>query len=126
MNPFDFLNAINTTKIDLIKEDPTCEREYVPFLINKSLSYYQDTIFFANEMNKYSSLPKTWQFDFYLNAIPKRKRYAPWAKPDKATSDIKLLMRVYNYSAKRANEALSLLTDEQLKSLRKTSALGGR
>ena len=37
MNPFDFLNSINQTKIPLMEEDTGCEREYNPFIANRGL-----------------------------------------------------------------------------------------
>lgn len=125
MSPFDFLNSINQTKINLF-DDPENEKSYVPFMVNRGLSYFPDTIFHSNEMNKYSGSPKDWQYSFYLNAIPKRKRYSAWAKKDKQSDDIVLLISLYGYSTKRALEAIDLLTSEQLKELRQSYATGGR
>lgn len=125
MSPFDFLNSINQTKINLF-DDPENEKSYVPFMVNRGLSYFPDTIFHSNEMNKYSGSPKDWQYSFYLNAIPKRKRYSAWAKKDKQSDDIALLISLYGYSIKRALEAIDLLTSEQLKELRQSYATGGR
>lgn len=82
MSFFDYLNAINTTKKDLMKEDPLSEKDYVPFMINRGLSYFPDTIMYANEMNKYSSIPKDWQFAFYMHSIKPKKRFSKWHKKD--------------------------------------------
>ena len=51
MTPFDYLNAINQSKENLIV-DELSEKEYVPFVVNKGLSYFPDTILYANEMNR--------------------------------------------------------------------------
>ena len=126
MSFFDYLNAINITKQDLMKEDPQSEKEYVSFMINRGLSYFPDTIMHANEMNRYSSIPKDWQFAFYLNAIPKKKRFSKWHKKDQNSEDIKLVMKAYDYSSQRAIEALQILTDAQLKELRALYDTGGR
>ena len=126
MNFFDFLNAINVTKQDLIKEDPQSEKEYVPFMINRGLSYFHDTIMYANEMNKYASVPKKWQFDFYRNSIPKKKRFSKWHKKDQNSDDLNLVMNAYNYSSEKAAVALEILTDEQIKNLRDSYSQGGR
>lgn len=126
MNFFDFLNAINTTKEDLIKEDPLSIKEYNSFMINRGLSYFHDTILYANEMNKYSSVPKHWQFAFYLNAIPKKRRFSKWHKKDQNSEDIKLVMKAYDYSASRATEALEILTETQINQLREAYSSGGR
>lgn len=126
MNFFDFLNAINVTKQDLIKDDPQSEKEYVPFMINRGLSYFHDTIMYANEMNKYASVPKKWQFDFYRNSIPKKKRFSKWHKKDQNSDDLTLVMNAYNYSSEKAASALEILTDEQIKNLRDSYSQGGR
>ena len=126
MNFFDFLNSINDNKKDLIREDPLTEKEYVPFMINRGLSYFPDTILYANEMNKFASIPKQWQFDFYRIGVPKRKRFSKWHKQDKIEEDVKNLMQEYNYSHQKALQVISILSDEQLEELRKKYKIGGR
>ncbi len=83
MKPFDYVNSINFTKKNLMKNtanDELAEKDYVPFLTNKSLSYFTDTLLYANEMNRYHFLDKRLQYEFYLNSIRKKKRFAKWAK----------------------------------------------
>lgn len=126
MSFFDYLNAINVTKKDLMKEDPLSEKDYVAFMINRGLSYFPDTIMHANEMNKYASIPKRWQFDFYLNSVKAKKRFAKWAKKDESSDDVKLIMMAYNYSAEKASNVLGILTKEQLDALRSSYSHGGR
>jgi len=126
MSFFDFLNAINDTKKDLIKEDPHTEKDYVPFMINRGLSYFPDTIMFANEMNAHASIPKNWQFDFYLNGIVKKKRFSKWHKRDQNSDQLALVMREYGYSAQKAAQALELLTEKQIKELQEKYKTGGR
>ena len=126
MNFFDFLNSINETKKDLIREDPLSEKEYNSFMINRGLSYFPDTILFANEMNKSWDTPKQWQFDFYRIGVPKRKRFSKWHKQDKIEEDVKNLMQEYNYSHQKALQVISILSDEQLEELRKKYKIGGR
>ena len=77
----DFLTAINYTKESLFDtEDEMVQKDYVPFIINRCLSYFPDTIFHANEMNKLNHTEKRLQFDYLRNAIRKRKRYSKWLK----------------------------------------------
>ena len=80
MNPFEFLNAINTTKKDVIVDDIT-EKAYNSFMVNRSLSYFNDTVVLANEMNRYHHLDNKLQFDFLINMVRKRKRFSKWIKP---------------------------------------------
>lgn len=124
MNPFDFVNAINVTKQDLFEEGYT-EDDYVPFLVNRQLSYFMDTVFFANEANStLKDSPKRAQFDFLRLAIDKRKRYAKWGK-QKADKDVELIQRRYGGSRQVAEELLKLLTKEDLQALRASEDTGG-
>lgn len=126
MNFFDFLNSINQTKKDLIKEDPHNEKEYNAFMINRALSYFPDTIIYANEMNRYASTPKDMQYAFYLNGIKAKKRFSKWHKKDQNSENINLVMKAYGYSAEKAAAALELLTADQLESLKKMFDTGGK
>lgn len=123
---FDFLNAINDTKKDLLTEDPQTESSYVPFMVNRGLSYFPDTIMFANEMNQHAGVPKRWQFDFYRIGVAKKKRFSKWHKKDQSTEEIKLVMQEYNYSASKAAAALELLKPEHIKELQEKYSVGGK
>ena len=112
-NPFDFLNSINWTKKDLIKEGEMQEGEYKPFLTNRSLSYHVDSVFEANEMNMRSHLPEICQYHFLLNSLPKRKRFAKFLKAEQ-NEQVEVVMEYFGYNRKRAEEALEILTDENI------------
>jgi hypothetical protein len=71
----DWLNSINQTKKHLIDEDPSLEKEYPPYIINRCFSGHLDTLMFVNEMNKYNFLPKRLQYDFLINIVRKKKSY---------------------------------------------------
>ena len=66
ITPFDFINAIHYTKDNLIVDDWS-EKQYNPYIVNKGLSYGQDTIIPANEMNSRPHLDKILQFSFLIN-----------------------------------------------------------
>lgn len=95
-------------------EDPEAERTYVPFMVNRALSYHQDTIYHANELNQLRQLEKRPQIDYYLNTIRAKKRpFVKWSKPVKE-GDLEVVKMYYGYSTHRAMEALKILTDEQI------------
>ena len=125
MSPFDFINSINESKKDYIAEDPANEKDYSPFMVNRGLSYFYDTVLWANEMNQYHQAPKKWQFHFLLNSIPKKKRFSKWHKRTEEKS-LKLVMEFYNYSSDKAKQALTVLTDEQLKTIEEKLHIGGK
>ena len=124
MNPFEYLNAINYSKQDIMVDDIT-EKSYNAFMINRSLSYFQDTVFLANEMNRYHHLDKKLQFHFLINIIRKRKRFSKWNKPE-LDSDIDVVKEYYGYSNEKARQALTLLSSSQIEELRKKVSKGGR
>lgn len=122
---FDFVDAITTTKEDLFK-DPEAKMDYVPFLVNKAMSFYGDTVLYANELNQHASLPKEWQFYFYLNSIPKKKRFSKWVNKDKESKSLNIVMEYYGYSAREAENILSILTKQQLTTIEEKLKKGGR
>ena len=123
MSPFDYLNSINDTKQNIMVDD-IAEKQYTPFMVNRGLSYFIDTVFFANEMNLHHHLEKKLQFNFLLSTVRKRKRFSKWFKPE-TISDIELVKKRYGYSAEKAKSALSLLTATQIESIRASSSSTG-
>lgn len=121
ITPFDWLNSIN---LKVPVEDPEC-KTYVPFMVNRGLSYFRDTIFFANEMNQRHFLDKDVQYKFLDTTINKKKRFSKWFKAEKE-DDIELVIQSYNVSRQRAVELLSLLDKEKLNTLRERLYKGGR
>tara|TARA_B100000965_G_C19585414_1_gene755510 strand:+ start:780 stop:1157 length:378 start_codon:yes stop_codon:yes gene_type:complete len=124
MSPFEFLNEINYGKKDIMVDD-IAEKKYAPFMVNRSLSYFQDTVLMANEMNKYAHLDNRLQFDFFINIVRKKRRFSKWVKPD-TQSDVEVVKEYYGYSNEKARQALSLLTKENLNELKQKVYKGGR
>ena len=120
----DWLNSINFSKKNLLEEDPSLIKEYVPFVINKCLSGEIDTIMYVNEMNINHHLDKDIQYSFYLNSLRKRKRYSPWIYKDKI-KDLDCVKSYYGYSNEKANQALRVLTKEQLNFIKSKIETGG-
>jgi len=120
---FDFVNAINFTKKDLIAEEQMSSKDYVPFVVNRSLSYFTDTLLYANEMNMYRDLDNDLQFRFLLNSIRPKKRFSKWAKTEN-TDVLDLLTQYFECSLPKAKEYLTLLTEEQLDAIRECVTKG--
>ena len=125
LSPFDFINSINFSKEDLFTE-PQAKKDYKAFLVNRGLSYFPDTIFHANEMNTKPDIPEDWQFYFLLNSIPKKKRFSKWAKKEADTDDVSLVKEYYGYSAEKAREALTILSESELTMIKEKLYKGGR
>ena len=121
MNPFDFVNAINMSKKDLMtgsENDAVVEKAYVPFLVNRALSYFPDTVLHANLMNKHINLDNKLQFHYLLNSIRPSKRFSKWAKRE--DSDLQLVMEYFQYGIDKAKQVLPLLSAEQLSMIKTT------
>ena len=122
----EYLNAINHTKESLMDtEDEMWEKKYPPFIVNKCIAPFQDTIMLVNEMNRLHHLDKKLQFDFLLNSIRTRKRFAPWLKANKI-DDLEYVKEFYGYSNAKAKSALTILTNEQVKQIKVSLNKGGK
>jgi len=115
--PFDYVKAISYTKEDMIVDDIT-EKDYNPFIVNRALSMGIDTVLQANEMNQRHHLSKKLQFDFLLNSISKRKRFDKWQKANKS-EELDYVRAYYNYSYPKAIAALSVLSNQQIDTIKK-------
>ncbi len=121
----NWLNSINQSKKNLIDEDPSLEKEYSPYIVNRIYSGHLDSIMFANEMNMNHSLPKKMQYDFFINILRVKKRFSPWLRKDEI-KDLDYVKRYYGYSNEKAKQALKILTNEQLNFIRSKFETGGR
>ena len=121
----DWLNSINQNKKNLIDEDPSLEKEYPAYVINRCFSGHLDTVMFSNEMNKYHFLPKRMQYDFFINIVRPKKRFSPWLRKDEI-KDLDLIKRYYGYNNEKAKQALRILTKEQLIFIKSKFETGGR
>jgi len=125
VSPFDFLNSINTSKINLVDKDPECVKKYNGFLVNRSLSYFPDTVFLSNEMNRLHHLDGKMQYDFLINIVRKKKRFSKWDKPDER-ADMECIKEYFGYSEQKAKQVIGLLTESQIKTIKQKVTKGGR
>jgi len=122
----DYLKSINETKENLMdSDDPMWEKKYSPFIINKCLAPFNDTIMLVNEMNMRHHLDSKLQYDFLLNTIRSKKRYAPWVKADKL-KDLEYVKEYFGYSNAKAKAALRILDNDQIKTIKDSLNKGGR
>jgi len=124
ISPFDFANAINHSKQNLIVDDWS-EKQYNPFIVNRSMSYGADTVIYANEMNSRPHLDRRLQFDFLINTVRPRKRFNKWLKPE-TVEVLSTIQEYYGYSIDKARQVLPLLTDVQLETIKNKLNKGGK
>lgn len=120
----DYLHSINQSKKNILSENLNQEHNYPPFLINKFFSFHIDSILYANEMNRNYHIDKKLQYDFYINILKPRKRYSPWIKKQ-SIENIELVQEYYGYSYNKAIESLNILSNNDLKEIKKLLNKGG-
>lgn len=136
-SPFDFINSINAGPVghSLLADcsadtseganTDSPDRQYVPFIVNRGLSYFNDSVLYANEMNRYAMLPHKMQYDFLKNAIRPRKRFSKWSKRADDSEHIQRIMQEYSYSAEKAREVFGLFSEAALQKLKQKRDVGG-
>lgn len=126
-SPFDFMNAVSLTKEDLIgnHENPAiAEKQYSPYMVNRGFANFEDTILHANELNQRHGLFPRAQFDYYLGALRKRKRFSKWPKADKS-ADLDAIQQVYTCNRTVAKMYLKALSKEDLEIVHGKLITGG-
>jgi hypothetical protein len=127
-NPFIYTDSINHTKQNLMRgtaNDELAEHGYKPYITNRALSYHQDAILYANEMNLRSQLGNKQQYEFLLNILRKRKRYAKWKKPV-SDAAVEMIMEYFGYGRAKAEQTMRVLTDDQLTMIERALDKGGK
>lgn len=118
-SPFDYVKGINNKTYDIDLSG------YVPFLTNRAFAMHPDTIMLAEEMNQAHHLSPLLQYEFYYYGVRRGKRFGfpPKVKED---SNLQLIQEYFQYSAVKAQQALDLLTDKDIKDIRNKMDKGGR
>ena len=120
MNPFDYVNAINAGKNIMTgtDNDELAEKGYNPFLTNRQFSYFQDTVFIANEMNANAHIDSKLQFSFLINIIRPKKRFARWSKTEHH-DDLECVVQYFNYNYEKAKQVMDILSSDDLEKIKR-------
>lgn len=112
MNPFDFVESITNSKQHMMQNDPACERQYNSFVVNRGLSYFTDTIFFANTMNCCQA-DNRMKYDYLFYSIGKKRRRSKWHKSQE-DEQLVAIRELYGYNTRQAKQALKILNSKQI------------
>jgi nitrogen regulatory protein PII-like uncharacterized protein len=127
-NPFDYVNSILKNKLNMIRGSEEgieiTSKPYNPYLTNKALSFYVDSVLYANEMNMLSHIDKDQQYEYLINNIRSMNRTHTWFKQEK-NEDIELLMGYYYVNRQRAIEISKFISEEDLKKIKSQVKDGG-
>lgn len=123
---WNFVDSIILNKKYLLNDETMFI--YDPYKINKALSFHPDLIMYANELNEYYNLPKKLHYDYLINSIRSKKRFAKWVKYDKDSKQHRNILAIkeyYGYNHKKALAVLSILSEEQLAIIKQKLEKGG-
>ena len=122
----EYLNAINTTKEGMLDENEHYTKQSYPaFVVTRCMSYFPDTLFASNEMNTRPHIDPKLHFDFLRFAVRPRKRFSKWIKREQ-DDRVGALIAYYGFSAKKAREALGVLSEEAIVEIQKLIFIGGK
>ena len=118
INPFNYVKSINKKgyMYDL--------SGYNPFLTNRAMAGFIDTIMFAEEMNQHHQLSPQLQYDFYYYGVRKGSRFDPIPKPIEPEG-LEVVMAYFGYSKQKASEVMSLLSKQDILSMIQSMDKGG-
>lgn len=113
--PFSFINSISLSKKDIF--DDETQKQYVPFIVNRGLSFFIDTVMYSNQMNMAAHVDKKLQYQYLINTIRAGKRWSKWPKKLQ-NDDMEILQKYFGFNDKKATEALKILSKEQIKKIK--------
>ena len=122
-SPFDYINSINLTKKNLMVDEKS-EKEYVPFIVNRGLGYFSDTVLLANEMNVNCHIDSKMQYDFLKGTVKKRKRFSKWLK-NKDDQKLEVIKEYFKYNTSAAKQVVDLFDEDQINQMSKSLNKGG-
>ena len=117
----DIIPSILQTKKNVVEN----EKDYIPFVVNKALSFHYDCILIANEMNKLPNTDGILQYHYLLNKVRGYRRpFQKWHKRE-TIENLDAVKEYFNYSNEKAKDALMVLSDEQIVEIKRNLNKGG-
>lgn len=119
----DILPSIMENKKHVITAEN--EKDYVPFVVNRALSFHKDCILYTNQMNQLPNTDNLPQYHFLINIVRGyKRRYQKWHKRE-TIENLEAVKEYYNYSTEKAKESLLVLSDDQIKEIKRRLFRGG-
>lgn len=121
----ELIPSLNLKQRHLIDEEFIEEKDHNAYMTNRVYSFGDETILYANEMNKLHHLDLKLQYDFYFYGLDKRKRYNKWVKAE-SINNLELVQKYYNCSKSKAKQYLKLHSDDDIKLIAKKMNKGDK
>ena len=124
----DYLKSLNKDKTPMKNLDEDFDsvvKSYTPFVVNRCMSYFPDTIIQSNNMNISSHICKEMHYDYLLHSIRKRSRFSSWLKREDP-EELDAVKKYFGYSDRKARDIMDILSDEDIENIKKEIDTGGR
>ena len=125
MNPFEFIDSICTKKSHFPEFNRYYDSAYNPFVTNRHLSYFPDTIFLAQDMNLNWQIPRKMQYEYYYTSVRPKRRFKRWPPQRRTPEEVQLVSAFYGVNYRRAREYVNILSDEEISRIRSEMSEGG-
>jgi Bacteriophage clamp loader A subunit len=109
-SPYVFINSINGNKVEPYSSD------YVPYITARTMSYFQDTLVYAQLINDYQVKDPEMHYQLFISAVRPRKRFAKWGKPV-TDPELKMISDYFQINTDRARELKQFMTADQIKQI---------
>lgn len=122
----EIIPSIMKTKRALIKRENAKEFGFgVCNITLRTLSFYEDCLLFANEVNKIPFADPLMKYDFLLNTIRSgQRKFVSQVKPQKS-DDLEAVMEYFDFSDSKARDALRVLNPTQIEAIKTKIYKGG-
>ncbi|MFK5882857.1 MAG: DNA polymerase clamp loader subunit A [Candidatus Izemoplasma sp.] len=120
---FEWINSLSHTK--KLELDSYTYHTYNQFMITRAFGNFEDTILIANDMNMYPCASNEGHFQFFNNAIRKKKRWAKWPK-ETNNNDLEIVMEYYpKLSKEKCLGIVKIMKPEDILEMKKCLEEGG-
>ena len=115
MNQFELFKTVLTGK-----ESENSDK-LQSFVFLRWLSGEKRVILASNMVNRYSQIPENVQYQMFRKMLHGKIKFIPYPKANKSKpiEDLALVSKHYNVTIERAATMIELVSDEELKYLRK-------
>jgi len=105
--------------------DDEAEKGYSQFMIGRGLSFFNDTVLLANEMNITPGVDNRMHYDFLRHSVRQKKRFSKWMKKT-TPAKVEVIKEYYGYSDAKAQAVEDLISDDDIKHMKSVLSKGGK
>lgn len=119
---FQHLKGLTSEKTPFDPNDPEHTKEYRPYIISRFISMCDIFLPYVNELNRYMGLLRKQDHRrFFWALLPQRYVFFRYIKKrkDASAEDKALIARYFEFGSRDTEAAVQLLSNKQIKQIRK-------